>query len=77
PGLDLVLCEATVPIEEEDTMQHLSARQAGMTARAAGAHRLVLTHLWPSLEPGEAESGGSEAFGSSVEVATVGARYEV
>ncbi len=77
PGLDLVLCEATVPIEEEDTMQHLSARQAGATAKAAGAGRLVLTHLWSSLDPGDAQSCGAEAFGRPVEVATVGARYEV
>ena len=77
PGLDLVLCEATVPIEEEDTMQHLSARQAGVTARAAGAGRLVLTHLWATLDPGEARRRGSEAFGAPIEVASVGARYEV
>ena len=77
PGLDLVLCEATVPIEEEDTMQHLSARQAGATAKAAGARRLVLTHMWATLEPGETQFGGSEGFGRPVEIATVGARYEV
>jgi ribonuclease BN (tRNA processing enzyme) len=76
-GLDLVLCEATVPIEEEDTMQHLSARQAGSSAREAGTGRLVLTHLWSTIDPGEARSLGSEAFGGPVEVATVGARYEV
>jgi ribonuclease BN (tRNA processing enzyme) len=76
-GLDLVLCEATVPIEEEDTMQHLSARQAGTTAKAAGAGRLVLTHLWSSLDPGQAQARGAEAFGGPAEVATVGARYEV
>lgn len=77
PGLDLALCEATVPIEEEATMQHLSARQAGAQARAAGAGQLVLTHLWSSLDPGEARSRGSEAFGAPVELAAVGARYEV
>lgn len=77
PGLNLVLCEATVPIEEEDTMQHLSARQAGSTAKAAGAGRLVLTHLWSSLEPGMAQREASEAFGGPVHVASVGARYEV
>ena len=76
-GLDLVLCEATVPIEEEDTMQHLSARQAGAQARTAGAGRLVLTHLWATLDPGEAQALGSEAFGRPVEVAAIGARYEV
>lgn len=77
PGLDLVLCEATVPIEEEDTMQHLSARQAGVTAKAAGAGRLVLTHLWPSLDPGQTRARGAEGFGRPVEVAAAGARYEV
>ena len=77
PGLDLALCEATITTEEEGTMQHLSARQAGSTARAAGAGRLVLTHLWFTLDPGEAQSRGSEAFGGPVEVATVGARYDV
>jgi ribonuclease BN (tRNA processing enzyme) len=77
PGLDLVLCEATLSIEEEDTMQHLSARQAGAQARAAGAGRLVLTHLWATVDPADARSHGSEAFGAPVEVATVGARYDV
>lgn len=77
PDLDLALCEATLPTEEENTMQHLSARQAGASARDAGAGRLVLTHLWPSLDPQEAALSGSEAFGAPVEVATVGARYDV
>ena len=76
-GLDLVLCEATVPIEEEDTMQHLSARQAGATAKAAGAGRLVLTHLWSTIDPGEAQAHAALEFGGPVHVATVGARYEV
>lgn len=77
PGLDLVLCEASLSIEEEDTMQHLSARQAGTQAKAAGAGRLVLTHVWATLDPGETQSQGSEAFGAPVELAAVGARYEV
>lgn len=77
PQLDLVLCEATLSIEEENTMQHLSARQAGAQARSAGAGRLVLTHLWPTLHPEEARSRGADAYGAPVELATVGARYEV
>ncbi|MGI8807630.1 MAG: MBL fold metallo-hydrolase [Acidimicrobiales bacterium] len=75
PGLDLALCEATMTIEEEGTLQHLSARQAGTTGRAAGVGRLVLTHLWSSLDPERSRSEGSEAFGAPVEVASIGARY--
>ena len=75
PGLDLALCEATMTTEEEGTLQHLSARQAGSTARAAGAGRLVLTHLWSTLDPEQSRSEAAEAFGRPVEVATVGVRY--
>jgi len=76
-GLDLALCEATVPLEQENTMQHLSARQAGSSAHAAGAGRLVLTHLWPSLDRDRSAQEGADAFGAPVEVAAAGARYEV
>ena len=76
-GLDLALCEATMTTEEEGTLQHLSARQAGSTAKAAGAGRLVLTHLWSEHDPEQLRRDGAAAFGGPVEVATVGARYEV
>jgi len=76
-GLDLALCEATIPISEEGKLQHLSARQAGSCARDAGVRHLVLTHLWPTLEPEASRSDGAEAFGAPVEVASTGARYAV
>jgi ribonuclease BN (tRNA processing enzyme) len=76
-GLDLALCEATMPVEEEGTLQHLSARQAGASAAAAGAGRLVLTHLWATLDPDRSRLEGSEAFGAPVDVASVGAGYRV
>ena len=77
PGLDLALVEATVPRSLEGAMQHLSARQAGQTARAAGASALVLTHLWPNLDRQRSEDEGSEAFGVAVEVAEVGRSFEL
>jgi ribonuclease BN (tRNA processing enzyme) len=76
-GVDLALCEASLSSPLEGTMQHLSARQAGASARAAGAGRLVLTHLWPTLDPATSRREGSEAFEAPVEVATVNQTYDV
>ncbi len=76
-GLDLALCEATMSQEEEGTLQHLSARQAGTSAAAASASRLVLTHLWATLDPERSRYEGSDAFGADVEIASVGAGYQV
>lgn len=76
-GLDLALCEATVPAELEGQMQHLSARQAGEAARAGRARRLLLTHLWPTVDPERSRRDASDAFGSVVDVAAMHQRYEV
>ncbi|HEX2023414.1 MAG TPA: MBL fold metallo-hydrolase [Acidimicrobiales bacterium] len=76
-GLDVVLCEATVPVEEEGKMQHLSARQAGEAARAARAGRLVLTHLWPTVDRDLSRREAEAAFGGPVAVAVDNERYEV
>jgi ribonuclease BN (tRNA processing enzyme) len=66
PGADLVLSEATFQRDNENSGLHLSARQAGELARAAQARRLMLTHLWPGLDPNASVVEGSEAFGREV-----------
>ena len=76
-GLDLALCEATVPQDLEGEMQHLSARQAGESARAAGVRRLVLTHLWPTLDPETSRAEGTAAFGKPVHVAAAGRSWDL
>jgi ribonuclease BN (tRNA processing enzyme) len=77
PEPDLLLSEATYLSDREGDLQHLSARQAGEMARDAGAKRLVLTHMWPRIDRDAARKEAEVAFGSPVEVASIGARYEV
>jgi ribonuclease BN (tRNA processing enzyme) len=46
---DLFLCEASWLERDKGLMDpiHLQASETGAAARDAGAHRLVLTHVWP------------------------------
>jgi ribonuclease BN (tRNA processing enzyme) len=69
PGADLVLSEATYQHDDIRAPIHLSARQAGEAARAAAARRLMLTHLWPTIDPIASLEEGSEAFGRAVTLA--------
>ncbi len=75
--LGLVLCEATLPKERERQVQHLSARQAGVSAKAARARRLVLTHLQPGVDPDRSRAEAAATFGQPVETATLHQTYEV
>lgn len=76
-GLDLALCEATHLADREGTLPHMSARQAGASARQAGVSRLLLTHLWPRVDPAAVLEEGRRAFGGPTELARPGQRYEV
>ncbi|HVF59038.1 MAG TPA: MBL fold metallo-hydrolase [Thermoanaerobaculia bacterium] len=50
-GSDLLICEATYQNARIGAPLHLSAAQAAETAVQAEARALVLTHLWPDLDP--------------------------
>jgi len=75
PGLHLALCEATFLQDREGSVQHLSARQAGASAREAGVGRLVITHLWPTTDPRAARAEAESSFGGPVEVAAPHVTY--
>ena len=77
PGIDVGLCEATLLAHQEGRAPHLSGRQAGAMARSAGVGRLVLTHLWPTSDPGQHRAEAEESFGGPVAVAAVGRRFDV
>lgn len=75
---DLFLCEASWPHTGDlPPGVHLSGRQAGEYAAAAGAGRLVLTHVpaWHDADELAAEAKG--AYGGAVEVAVPDGVYEV
>ena len=77
PGLDLALCEATFLRDQEGTAQHLSARQAGASARQAGARRLMLTHIWPTIDTERSRAEATDAYGDRVDLAVTNERYEL
>jgi ribonuclease BN (tRNA processing enzyme) len=68
-GADLVLSEATYQHDDIRAPIHLSARQAGESARDAGARHLMLTHLWPTIDPIASVEEGSEGFGKAAVLA--------
>jgi ribonuclease BN (tRNA processing enzyme) len=71
-GADLVLSEATYLHDEKPAPIHLSAKEAGRFARAAGARQLMLTHLWPRVDRQAAVAEGSAAYGAPVLLAEPG-----
>ncbi len=68
-GADLLLCEATYLHDDIRAPIHLSARQAGEAGCAARARRLMLTHLWPTIDPLTAVGEASDAYGREVMLA--------
>ena len=70
PGADLVLSEATYLDAHKPAAIHLSGKEAGAAARAAQARRLMITHVWPTLDPEEVQREASAAFGADVLLAT-------
>jgi len=71
PGAELVLSEASYEEADLRSPIHLSGKMAGAAARDARAQRLVLTHLWPRVDPAVVGAEGSEAFGEAVTMAAV------
>ncbi len=75
PGLDLALCEATYTHEHEGTAGHMSARQAGRSAAAAGAARLVLTHRWTTVAAADVLAEAAACFDGPLAAARIGHGY--
>jgi len=76
-GADVLLSEATWQDGDELLPFHLSARQAGEHAARAGVGRLVLTHIWPTVDRERSREQAADGFGGPVELAAEGMRLEV
>ena len=75
---DVLLIEATLPRPERTGQRgHLTPREAGEHGKAAGAKRLVLTHISDEMDHLWACDCATEAFGAPVDMAVEGAVYEV
>jgi ribonuclease BN (tRNA processing enzyme) len=71
---DLFMAEASYQDASVLLPFHLSARQAAEHASAAGAKKLLLTHILPNLDPEISLAEARSAFDGPIEVAVQGMR---
>lgn len=71
-GIGTFLCEASYTRDREGSFRHLSGRQAGAMAAAAGVGRLVVTHRWPTVSAEALADEADDAFGRPVHQAEAG-----
>ena len=70
---DVLLCESGFPnLPDLPPNLHLCSRQAGQHAAAAGAGRLVLTHLDANYDPAESLAAAQGTFPGPVTLAAPG-----
>ncbi|MCL4499005.1 MAG: MBL fold metallo-hydrolase, partial [Chloroflexi bacterium] len=70
------LCEATLT-EAQTGIDHLTAGEAGRIAFEASAGKLVLTHVWPSLDPENSRLVAEEYFVGEVALAEDGEKLVI
>jgi ribonuclease BN (tRNA processing enzyme) len=56
-------------------LQHLTAEQAGASARQARVENLLITHLWPNVDAERSRADASDAFGRASSVAAMHGTY--
>lgn len=76
---DLFLCEASWQADTKVSFDaiHLRAFEAAHAAHEAGAGRLMLTHIWPSLDAEESRFEAEDVLGDAVDLAAAGEGTDV
>lgn len=78
-GVDLLLCEATIlgPRADRTYPYHLTAAEAGALAEAAGARRLVVTHVAALAAPEAAVDEAAAVYRGPVTWAAPGSTFPI
>lgn len=73
----IFLCEASGLDQDAEQIghMHMTARQAGETARQAGVKELIITHFFPEYDLAELRVQAAAGYGGPVELATEGDTY--
>ncbi len=75
-SIDLMIYETTLPNDLEDAdIPHVSGRQAGVRATAAGVRKLILTHVPPGHNAQDRAASLAETFDGPAEIAEPGRSY--
>jgi ribonuclease BN (tRNA processing enzyme) len=74
---DMLVAEATYQDASSQAFFHMSATQAAQHASAAGAKRLVLTHILPTLDREVSREEAAVAFEGVIELAEEGMTLEI
>jgi ribonuclease BN (tRNA processing enzyme) len=74
---DMFLAEATWQDRDDLMPFHLSSRQAAIHARESGSARLVLTHIWPTLDREVSIVQAAEEYEGPIEAAVEGMHLQV
>jgi ribonuclease BN (tRNA processing enzyme) len=77
-GAELLMIEGTLPRPERTGMRgHLTPREAGEHARAAGVKSVLITHISDEMDELWAKREAEAGFGAPVELAREGAVYTI
>ena len=68
-GVGVLLADATLPEEYAGRAPHMTPAEAASLASDAGAHTLVMTHLWPTVDRAHALVEARDHFDGRVIVA--------
>ncbi|MGB4442533.1 MAG: MBL fold metallo-hydrolase [Coriobacteriia bacterium] len=68
-GASVLLADATLPQEFAGRAPHMTPGEAAALAEECGAHTVVLTHLWPTVDRALARADAAAVFSGRVIVA--------